>query len=88
MTTGRSCLPRQRVAAERCAAAVAARPPVLATDVLAPQEDPRDRWTVEVTLRARAGGLPPEAARAAAATGCTVASVAPQGDGHRAVLVA
>lgn len=44
------CRPEARDQLHRTARALEERQTVLATDVLAPDEGPRDEWTLEVTL--------------------------------------
>jgi len=45
-----TCQPEARDQLHRTARALDERQTVLATDVLAPDEGPRDEWTLEVTL--------------------------------------
>jgi len=77
---------RQRV----CDAAehLCARPNVEAVDVLAPQTDPSDRWTLDILLQPAAGGLPADMLDLLGSFQLTVRSVAPQGDGWQALAVA
>lgn len=65
------CRPDRHQRVRAAARALDADPRVLGTDVLAPREDPTASWTLEATLRPRAGGLPPGLAAELACRGLT-----------------
>jgi hypothetical protein len=60
----------------------------VATDTIAPDISPCNRWTLEVTLDPEAGGCPPALLRAVAARELTIRDVSPQGPYWRVVAVA
>jgi uncharacterized protein YndB with AHSA1/START domain len=61
---------------------------IVATDALGPDDGRLGRWSLEVTLKPRAGGCPPALLREVAARELTVRDVSPQETYWRVVVTA
>lgn len=79
------CTAAERSRARRCAGVLRPFPSVIAVDVLAPADDPTDRWTLDIVLGPRADGVPPAVLDELGAFQATLRSAAPQGDGWQAL---
>ena len=85
--TGR-CHADARQRADSAARALEAQGIVVAVDVLAPDDDPSDHWTVDILLDSGAGGAPANVLAELAARDCDVLDVEPQGDFWNVVATA
>jgi len=81
-----NCLVTQRNRARAAIEAIAGRPNVIDTDLIAPNCDSTDRWTVELAIDADA--VPPAILQILADEGLSIRETAPRADWQTVVAVA